>query len=79
MLHNFCIIKGLRPYALNFIIEIKIVSYSFSSPVIEYNSNGKLLKVWSGVRFYKNQHDMKKTWHSTGADSRKGVPGVRPP
>ena len=36
--------------------EIKIVSYSFSSSVIEYNSNEKLLKAWSRARFYKNQH-----------------------
>ena len=39
--------------------EIKIVFYSFSSSVIEYNSNEKLLKGGSGARFYK-KHDMKK-------------------
>ena len=36
--------------------EIKIVSFSFSSSVLEYNSNEKLLEAWSGARFYKNQH-----------------------
>ena len=35
--------------------EIKIVSFSFSSSVIEYNSNEKILEAWSGTRFYKNQ------------------------
>ena len=35
--------------------EMKIVSYSFSSSVIEYNTNEKLLRAWSGARFYKNQ------------------------
>ena len=35
---------------------IKTVSYSFSSSVIKYNSNEKLLEAWSGARFYKNQN-----------------------
>ena len=38
--------------------EIKIVSYSFSSSVIEYNSNEKLIETWSGSHFYKNQHNV---------------------
>ena len=62
------VLRGFDPLLLIFMNEIKIVSYSFSSSVIEYNSNEKLLKAWSGARFYKNQHmsyhDMKKTWHS---------------
>ena len=33
--------------------EIKMVSYSFSSSVIEYNSNEKLFEAWSWARFYK--------------------------
>ena len=36
--------------------ELEIVSYAFSSSVIEYNSNEKLLEAWSGACFYKNQH-----------------------
>ena len=43
---------------LFFMNEIKIVSYSFSSQVIEYNSNEKLFDAWSGARFYKNQHTL---------------------
>ena len=35
--------------------EIKIVSYSFSPSVTEYNSNEKLLEAWREARFYKNQ------------------------
>ena len=38
------ILRGFDPLLLFFMNEIKIVSYSFSSPVIEYNSNEKLLK-----------------------------------
>ena len=49
-------LRGFDPLLLFFMNEIKIVSYSFSSSVIEYNSNEKLLKAWSGARFYKNQH-----------------------
>ena len=49
-------IKGFRPSGLIFHEWNKIVSYSFSSSVIEYNSNEKLLEAWSGARFYKNQH-----------------------
>ena len=36
--------------------EIKIVSYSFSSSVKEYNLNEKLLEVLSGARIKENQH-----------------------
>ena len=36
--------------------ELEIVSYAFSSSVIEYNINEKLLEAWSGACFYKNQH-----------------------
>ena len=37
-------LRGFDPLLLFFMNEIKIVSYSFSSSVIEYNSNEKLLK-----------------------------------
>ena len=37
-------LRGFDPLLLFFMNEIKIVSYSFSSSVIEYNSNGKLLE-----------------------------------
>ena len=37
-------LRGFDPLLLFFMNEIKIVSYSFSSSLIEYNSNGKLLK-----------------------------------
>ena len=47
--------------------EIKIVYYLFSSSVIENNSNEKLLEAWSGVRFYKNQHDV-LAWYDVAAD-----------
>ena len=49
-------LRGFDPLLLFFMNEIKIVSISFSSSVIEYNSNEKLLEAWSGARFYKNQH-----------------------
>ena len=49
-------LRGFDPLLLFFMNEIKIVSYSFSSSVIEYNSNEKLWEAWSGARFYKNQH-----------------------
>ena len=49
-------LRGFDPLLLFFMNEIKIVAYSFSSSVIQYNSNEKLLKAWSGARFYKNQH-----------------------
>ena len=52
----FILLKGFRPSALIFHEWNKIVSYSFSSSVIEYNSNEKLLEAWSEARFYKNQH-----------------------
>ena len=58
MLYNVYLVKyfkGHRPFALIFHEWNKIVSYSFSSSVIEYNSNEKLLKVWSGA-FTKNQY-----------------------
>ena len=65
MLYNVYLVKylkGHRPSALIFMNEIKIVSYSFSSSVVEYNSNEKLLKVLSGA-FTKinimSYHDMK--------------------
>ena len=38
------LLRGFDPLLLCFLNEIKIVSYSFSSSVIEYNSNEKLLK-----------------------------------
>ena len=38
------VLRGFDPLLLFFMNEIKIVSYSFSSSVIEYNSNEKLLK-----------------------------------
>ena len=37
-------LRGFDPLLLFFMNEIKIVSYSLSSSVIEYNSNEKLLK-----------------------------------
>ena len=37
-------LRGFDPLLLFFMNEIKIVSYSFSSSVIEYNSNEKLLE-----------------------------------
>ena len=51
-------VKGLRPSALIFHEWNKncFLYYSFSSSVIEYKSNEKLIKAWSGARFYKNQH-----------------------
>ena len=36
------VLRGFDPLLLFFMNEIKIVSYSFSSSVIEYNSNEKL-------------------------------------
>ena len=50
-------LKGIRPSALIFMNEIKIVSYSFLSSVMEYNSNEKLLETWSGARFDKRKLD----------------------
>ena len=41
---DVAILRGFDPLLLFFMNEIKIVSYSFSSSVIEYNSNEKLLK-----------------------------------
>ena len=41
---NQNVLRGFDPLLLFFMNEIKIVSYSFSSSVIEYNSNEKLLK-----------------------------------
>ena len=49
-------LRGFDPLLLFFMNEIKNVSYSFSSSVIEYNSNENLLKAWSRARFFKNQH-----------------------
>ena len=51
-------LKGIWPSALIFHEWNLNFSYSFSSSVIlmEYISNEKLLKAWSGARFYKNQH-----------------------
>ena len=37
-------LRGFDPLLLFFMNVIKIVSYSFSSSVIEYNSNEKLFK-----------------------------------
>ena len=42
---NIVELRGFDPLLLFFMNEIKIVSYSFSSSVIEYNSNEKLLEV----------------------------------
>ena len=59
------LLRGFDPLLLFFMNEIKIVSYSFSSSVKEYNSNEKLLRHEAGLVFAKinimSYHDMKKT------------------
>lgn len=42
-----------RPLLLFFTNEIQIVLYLFSSSPIEYNSDEKEFKAWSGTRIYK--------------------------
>ena len=66
------LLRGFDPLLLFFMNEIKIVSYSFSSSVIEYNSNEKLSKPWSGARFYKIQHYV-LSWYEENLTQKKQI------